>query len=126
MAIYFETPAALILSDSIFTKREKEGAGTALAQTRVFERKSLNPSLRFSLTGEPGRPNLRRLAARIVPTSVPARTAQQVTEPPGTAAIGQTEPQKPYLITSAHRELREGLVERFHGPRRITSTGAVD
>src|SRR5207245_2041506 len=125
VAVYFKSPAALILGDSILPGRKQQRAGASRAKAKILERKSLNPALCFSFAGEPSGPDLNWLLQRLAATPIAARTAEQIAEPPCAAAISETEPQKPHFVTTTHRELRERLVECFHGARQDNTGGGA-
>ena len=120
MATNFDGAVAFVLSYPVFAHLEIKWTAAPLAQAEILQWKSLDPRVRFALPWNPRRPNLHGLSMRTAWTAAPARIHQQIPEPPRPAAIAQTQPQKPHLITPPHGQRREWLVQHLHRRQRIT------
>jgi hypothetical protein len=117
----------------IVANLEMEWISPSGAQFQTGQRKSLDETLGLSILRKPRGPKLERHSPRVSRTTPSPRIHQQISEPPGTATIGQTQANEPDFITAASRERGEYFVQRRHRlnteaahPRRIILQSHAD
>ena len=95
-----------VVSDAT-VKRELETAG----QVELVGGETLNEGLWFVIAREPGGPDLDGHVRVFCRAAVSAEIHQEITEPPGAAAVGEAATDKPNFVATVHGEGRVDGVE---------------
>ena len=114
MAVHLQTSAARTLVDRVLSNLKIEPALSLRAETKPFQRITLDEALRLSVSRKPGCPDLHRHSRRIAGTAVAPRIGQEIAEPPCAASIGEAEPDEPDLVTASSRESGKDFIESLH------------
>src|ERR1700739_4026233 len=100
---HIQSSPAKVFSNFVASGFEVERRLTSTADAESRHRKSLDKAPRRIIGRKPCSPNLHRHALRISRAAAAARIHQQVAEPPGTAAVGQSQAKKPHFIPARYR-----------------------
>src|SRR5208282_540861 len=99
----FQCSAAGVLSDSILADLEVEWILPSGAEIQTLQGKPLNKALRSSIPRKPCGPHLDGHPLRVACATAPARIHQQISEPPRSTAVRQSQTNKPDFVTAPNR-----------------------
>lgn len=111
MLIHMQAPSAAVFVDGVIPNLEMKWTAVSCAELEGIQGESLNEGAGLFVRWEPGGPHLDRRSQRIPNATISPRIQQQIAEPPGAAAIGETEADEPGFIAPARREGREDSIE---------------
>ena len=97
------------------------------AELEAMQGKTLNKAVRFAFRWKPRGPHLNRHPTRVLWATAAARIHEQISEPPCSGIVRQSQANKPNLISSTSRETRIDFVQAFHGasPDCIAEIGCI-
>ena len=104
MSIDFQSSAASIFLDFIFSGAKVERAFSAPAKIQTVEGKSLYETLWSTVARKPRGPDLNRHPARVSRTSVATGIHEQIPEPPRSTSIGHSNTKKPDFVAAVDRK----------------------
>lgn len=116
----FQRSSAGIIFNLIVADSKIKWISPSGAQFEIRQRKSLNEALWFSILRKPCSPKLERHSSRVFGTTPSPRIHQQVSKPPGTAAIREAQANEPDFIPAASRQRGEYFVQSLNGFNRVT------
>src|SRR5579863_1647684 len=111
-----QSTATKVLPDLVVSDLKVERCLPLRADAELRQGESLDKAARRIIRRKPCGPDLNWQALRILPATAAAWIHQQVAEPPGAAAVRQTEVYEPHLIPASCRQSRENFIQSGHFP----------
>ena len=115
MPIHLHRSPAGGFVDSIVADSKVKWILSSRAELQTLQGKSLNEGLRLPVLRKPRGPDLRRHRLRVSRAAASPWIHQQISEPPGSFAVRQSDPHKPDFVTASRRQSGKYFVEGLHG-----------
>lgn len=108
------SPAGVFV-DSIVADSKVKWILSSRAEFQTLQGKSFNEGLRLPVRWKPRGPHLRRHRLRVSRAAASPWIHQQISEPPGSFAMRQSDSHKPDFVPASRRQRGKDFVEGLHG-----------